>query len=51
VDQIEKNQSNKDVEASLAFTDELTDEILLRAAATEAGPVTGPRWTGACCGR
>jgi len=52
MDQIEQNRSNDAVEAELPSAAEVTDEALLRAAASEAaGPVTGPRWTGACCGR
>jgi len=52
MDQIEQEQSAENAETVQRSAYDVTEEVLLRAATDEIwGPPTGPRWTGACCGR
>jgi len=37
MNQIERNQSNEDVGATVNFADDVSDQMLLRAAGTDAG--------------
>jgi hypothetical protein len=48
MDRIEQDQSNEDPEVVLHATEDLTDEVLLRAADNEAGPKNGT-WFGNPC--